>query len=57
MKYFFISDSNGNRHIIVAKSLERAIKIWNDDDPTLKICDIYELEKDTFDEEGFLISD
>lgn len=57
MKYFFVSDTNSNRHIIVAKNLERAIEIWNNDDPTLKIEDIYELEPNTFDEEGFLISD
>ena len=57
MKYFFAIDTNGDRSILVAKCLENAIKIYNQDEENPPLEDIYELTANTFNEEGFLISD
>ena len=55
MKYFFLSDLKGKRHIIIAEDLFSAKAIATT--AKLEIADAYELEADTFNTEGFLISD
>lgn len=55
MKYFFLNDSKGKRHIIVANSQESAVEIAQKSG--LSIEDAYELLSDTFTTPGFLISD
>ena len=58
MKYFFAVDVTGLRHVIVARSLERAKEIFNADvKPGHELDYIYELTYDAFKQEGFLISD
>ncbi len=55
MKYFFVMDTKGKIHIVVAKELsdvERIVK-----DSKLKVDCVYELEPNTFKDEGFLFSD
>jgi len=55
MKYFFVVDTKGKRHIVVGKELsdvERIVK-----DSKLKVDYAYELEPNTFKDEGFLFSD
>lgn len=54
MKYYFLADSGGGTHIIVAASLDRAREIARGSD--LEITTLYELVEDTFKDEGFLIS-
>ena len=58
MKYFFAVDITGIRHVIVARSLERAKEIFNADaKPGHELDYVYELTYDAFKQEGFLISD
>lgn len=68
MKYFFVTDTQGKRHIIVAESAERAtviaenggldiVNLYKLLPYTLDIMNLYELLPDTFDSPGFLISD
>jgi len=55
MKYYFVSDSNGKRHIVIAINEHDAKKVL--ENANLKIDDFYELTSDTFNQPGFLISD
>ena len=57
MKYYFCNDINGSRSLIVAKNKENAVKIFYNDESNATLEDIYELQKDTFDEEGYLFWD
>lgn len=57
MRYYFIVEKNNNhtRHILTAKSIERAFEIAATSNITVDY--VYELPPDTFKDEGFLISD
>lgn len=57
MKYYFCNDINGSRSLIVAKNKENAIKIFYNDESNATLEDIYELQEDTFDEEGYIFWD
>lgn len=54
MKYFFVSDEAGKRHIIVAENEENVINVLSKNNIAHK--DLYELKTDTFDTAGFLIT-
>ncbi|MEA4899325.1 MAG: hypothetical protein VB065_14075 [Eubacteriales bacterium] len=54
MKYFFVGDSKGGTHIVVAKSRESA-KMYAQNSG-LTTTTLYELEPNTFEHEGFLVS-
>jgi len=55
MKYFFINDTKNKRHIVVANELSDVERIAKDS--KIKVDNFYELEPDTFKDEGFLFSD
>jgi len=54
MNYYFATDNKSKRHILVASSLEEAKTIASN---SITVENIYELLPDTFDTEGFLVSD
>lgn len=53
MRYFFYQDQKNITHIIVARSLESALK--NGERAGLECKNCYELKEDTFKDEGFLV--
>ena len=55
MKLFFLVDSKGKRHIIVANDQSEAVTIATNAEVSIR--DIYEIKPDTYDKPGFLISD
>lgn len=55
MKYFFALDTKQKRHIIVAEDSERADIVIKS--AGMEREELYQLMEDTFDIEGFLISD
>jgi len=55
MKYFFVMDTKGKRHIVVAQELSNVSEIVKDS--KLEVDYAYELEPDTFKDQGFLFSD
>ena len=55
MKYFFVLDKSDKRHIVVAENIDKAVEVI--EKAGIKLADIYELKKDTFKEQGILISD
>lgn len=57
MNYYFCTDNNDSRSLIVAKNKESAIKFFYGDETNDQLADIFELKKDTFDSEGYLFWD
>lgn len=55
MNYYFVNDSKNKRHIIVAENEENLKEILRNSNVVSD--NSYELEPDTFNEVGFLISD
>lgn len=55
MKYFFVVDTKGKRHIVIAQEFSNVAEIVKDS--KLEVDYSYELEPDTFKNQGFLISD
>lgn len=54
MKYYFVSDSKNKTYLIAAINSENAHRIAKRS--KIKVVDLYELQPDTFDNEGFLIT-
>ena len=54
MRYYFIASDVNNTYVIAARSAERARAIA--EQSGIKIVSLYELTRDAFTEEGFLIS-
>ncbi|WP_315066525.1 hypothetical protein [uncultured Clostridium sp.] len=55
MKYYFVNDINGKRHIVVANSTDELSYVLKK--AKVVPSTYYELEENTFDTAGFLISD
>lgn len=55
MKYFFVLDKSGKRHIVVAENIDNAVEVA--EKAEIERVDIYELKEGTFREQGILISD
>jgi hypothetical protein len=55
MKYYFVLDNLGKRHIVVVENEEELKDLLKDAD--LVSDNFYELKSDTFECHGFLISD
>ena len=55
MKYYFVKDINGKRHIVVANSAIGLAEVLKKAE--IVAANFYELKEDTFDTIGFLISD
>lgn len=54
MKYYFACDENDKTYILAAKCIENARKFF--DGAAAGIVTLYELEPDTFEDEGFLMA-
>lgn len=55
MKYYFVQEATGERHIVVARNEEDLHDVLKNADVAAEI--FYELKEDTFENSGFLISD
>lgn len=55
MKYYFVKEITGDRHIVVAKNEEDLKAVLKNAD--VVSTNFYELKEDTFKKSGFLISD
>jgi len=55
VKYFFVVDTKGKRHIVTANDTSEAKKVVANSN--IKIDYMYELTEETFKDAGFLFSD